>query len=187
MSSPWQIKNLQVSTQSSVSSINKIKGQCQFVRRPMEEVSKELFILLLLFNTTAAVMSLEHRKRRHLEPEPEPEMSSADDEEFAAWVAGCFSSTAVAAEEASIFNTTAVVSQGQEDAQAQEHRKRRLDAVADAYTDEEFAAWIADPTFPDEALSQIFSDLPPLVEASSQFKSNLLLMLILILMEILLH
>ena len=187
MSSPWQIKNLQVSTQSSVSSINKIKGQCQFVRRPMEEVSKELFILLLLFNTTAAVMSLEHRKRRHLEAEPEPEMPSADDEEFPAWVAGCFSSTAVAAEEASIFNTTAVVSQGQEDAQAQEHRKRRLDAVADAYTDEEFAAWIADPTFPDEALSQIFSDLPPLVEASSQFKSNLLLMLILILMEILLH
>ena len=117
-------------------------------------------------------MSLEHRKRRHLEPEPEPEMSSADDEEFAAWVAGCFSSTAVAAEEASIFNTTAVVSQGQEDAQAQEHRKRRLDAVADAYTDEEFAAWIADPTFPDEALSQIFSDLPPLVEAFIQSKSN---------------
>ena len=181
MSCPWQIKNLQVSTQSSVSSINKIKGQCQFVRRPMEEVSKELFILLLLFNTTAAVMSLEHRKRRHLEPEPEPEMSSADDEEFAAWVAGCFSSTAAAAEEASIFNTTAVVSQGQEDAQAQEHRKRRLDAAAvaaadadaDAYTNEEFAAWIADPTFSDEALSQIFSDLPPLVEASSQFKSNL--------------
>ena len=142
----------------------------------MEEVSKELFILLLLFNTTAAMMSLEHRKRRHLEAEPEPEMPSADDEEFPAWVAGCFSSTATAAataaEEASIFNTTAVVSQGQEDAQAQEHRKRPLDAVADAYTDEEFAAWIADPTFPDEALSQIFSDLPPLVEAFIQSKSN---------------
>ena len=111
----------------------------------MEEVSKELFILLLLFNTTAAMMSLEHRKRRHLEAEPEPEMPSADDEEFPAWVAGCFSSTATAAaaaaEEASIFNTTAVVSQGQQDAQAQEHRKRRLDAAADAdaYTDEEFA------------------------------------------------
>ena len=140
----------------------------------MEEVSKELFILLLLFNTTAAMMSLEHRKRRHLEAEPEPEMPSADDEEFPAWVAGCFSSTATAAEEASIFNTTAVVSQGQQDAQAQEHRKRRLDAAADAdaYTDEEFAAWIADPTFPDEALSQIFSDLPPLVEAFIQSKSN---------------
>uniref|UniRef100_A0A7N2LFF1 Uncharacterized protein n=1 Tax=Quercus lobata TaxID=97700 RepID=A0A7N2LFF1_QUELO len=38
----------------------------------------------------------------------------------------------------------------------------RLDA--DTFTDEEFAAWIADPTFPDEPLSQIFSDLPPLVE-----------------------
>uniref|UniRef100_A0A7N2R781 Uncharacterized protein n=1 Tax=Quercus lobata TaxID=97700 RepID=A0A7N2R781_QUELO len=132
----------------------------------MEEVSKEFFILLLLFNTTAAMMSLEHRKRRHLDAEPEPEMPSADDEEFAAWVAGCFSSTAAAAEEASTFNTTAVVSQGQEDAQAQEHIKRRLDAAtdADAYTDEEFAAWIAYPTFPDEALSQILSDLPPLVE-----------------------
>ena len=73
-----------------------------------------------------------------------------------------------------LFNTTAVVSQGLQDAQAQEHRKRRLDAAADAdaYTDEEFAAWIADPTFPDEALSQIFSDLPPLVEAFIQSKSN---------------
>nr|POE91941.1 hypothetical protein CFP56_54294 [Quercus suber] len=169
MSSPWQIKNLQESTQSFVSSINKIKGQGQFVRRPMEEVSKELFILLPLFNTTAAMMSLEHRKTRHLEAEAE--MPSTDDEEFAAWVAGSFSSTAAAAKEASTFNTTVVVSKGQEDAQAQEHRKRRLDAAA-AYMDEEFAAWIADPTFPDEALSQIFSDLPPFVEVCSQSKSN---------------
>ena len=94
------------------------------------------------------MMSLEHRKRLHLEPERELEMPSANDEEFVAWVAGCFSSTAAAAEEASTFNSTAVMSHGQEDgAQTQEHRKRQLDAGADAnaYTDEEFAAWIADP------------------------------------------
>ncbi|XP_023884700.1 NAC domain-containing protein 102 [Quercus suber] len=120
------------------------------------------------FNTTAAaaVISLE----------PEPEMPSADDEEFAAWVSGCFSSTAVVAEEASTLNTTGVMSHGQEDAQAQEHKRRRLDAVADAdadaFTNEECAAWIADPTFPDEPLSQIFSDLPPLVEVCSQSKSD---------------
>uniref|UniRef100_A0A7N2QZX3 NAC domain-containing protein n=1 Tax=Quercus lobata TaxID=97700 RepID=A0A7N2QZX3_QUELO len=121
------------------------------------------------FNTTAAaVISLKP------EPEPEPEMPSADDEEFAAWVSGCFSSTAAVSEEASTFNTTGVMSHGQEDAQAQEHKKRRLDAVADAdaVTNEEFAACIDDPTFPDEPLSQIFSDLPPLVEVCSQSKSD---------------
>ena len=46
----------------------------------------------------------------------------------------------------------------------------RLDA--DTFTDEEFAAWIADPTFPDEPLSQIFSDLLSLVEVCSQSKSD---------------
>ena len=111
-----------------------------------------------------------------LEPEPEPEMPSADDEEFAAWVSAFFSSTAAVAEESSTFNTTGVMSHGQEDAQAREHKKRRLDAVADAdadaFTNEEFAACIADPTFPDEPLSQIFSDLPPLVEVCSQSKSD---------------
>uniref|UniRef100_A0A7N2LHL7 NAC domain-containing protein n=1 Tax=Quercus lobata TaxID=97700 RepID=A0A7N2LHL7_QUELO len=107
------------------------------------------------FNTNAAAVI-------SLEPEPEPVMPSADDEEFAAWVSGCFSSTAAVAEEASAFNTTGVMSHGQEDAQAQEHKKRRLDT--DTFTDEEFAAWITDPTFPDEPLSQIFSDLPLLVE-----------------------
>ena len=117
------------------------------------------------FNTNAAaVISLEP------EPEPEPMMPSADDEAFAAWVSGCFSSTAAVAEEASTFNTTGVMSHGQEDAQAQEHKKRRLDA--DTFTDEEFAAWIADPTFPDEPLSQIFSDLLSLVEVCSQSKSD---------------
>ncbi|XP_050281121.1 protein BEARSKIN1-like [Quercus robur] len=117
------------------------------------------------FNTNAAaVISLEP------EPEPEPMMPSADDEEFAAWVSGCFSSTAAVAEEASTFNTTGVMSHGQEDAQAQEHKKRRLDA--DTFTDEDFAAWVTDPTFPDEPLSQIFSDLPPLVEVCSQSKSD---------------
>ncbi|XP_023896597.2 NAC domain-containing protein JA2 [Quercus suber] len=123
------------------------------------------------FNTTAAAMiSLEPEP----EPEPEPEMPSADDEEFAAWVYGCFSSTAAVAQEDSTFNTTGVMSHGQEDDQAQEHKKRRLDAVADAdaSTDKEFAALIADPTFPDEPLSQIFSDLPPLVEVCSQSKSD---------------
>ena len=118
------------------------------------------------FSTAAAVISLE--------PEPEPEMPSADDEEFAAWVSGCFSSTAAVAEEASTFNTTGVMSHGQEDARAQEHKRRRLDAVADAdddaFTNEEFAAWIADPI--DEPLSQIFSDLPPLFEVCSQSKSD---------------
>ncbi|XP_050258803.1 protein ATAF2-like [Quercus robur] len=121
------------------------------------------------FNTTAAAVI-------SLEPEPEPEMPSADDEEFAAWVSGFFSSTAAVAEESSTFNTTGVMSHGQEDAQAREHKKRRLDAVADAdadaFTNEEFAACIADPTFPDEPLSQIFSDLPPLVEVCSQSKSD---------------
>ncbi|KAK9987411.1 hypothetical protein SO802_032362 [Lithocarpus litseifolius] len=72
------------------------------------------------FNIATAMMSLEPRKRLHLELKPKLklEMASAIDEEF-----------------------------GQEDAQTQEHRKRRLDAGADAkaYTDEEFAAWIADP------------------------------------------
>ncbi|XP_030964125.1 protein BEARSKIN1-like [Quercus lobata] len=115
------------------------------------------------FNTNAAAVI-------SLEPEPEPVMPSADDEEFAAWVSGCFSSTAAVAEEASAFNTTGVMSHGQEDAQAQEHKKRRLDT--DTFTDEEFAAWITDPTFPDEPLSQIFSDLPPLVEVCSQSKSD---------------
>ena len=116
----------------------------------------------------AAVISLEP------EPEPEPMMPSADDEAFAAWVSGYFSSTAAAAEEALTFNTTGLMSHGQEYAQAQEHTKRRLDDVvdADAFTDIEFAAWITDPTFPDEPLSQIFSDLPPLVEVCSQSKSD---------------
>ncbi|KAL0014085.1 hypothetical protein SO802_001154 [Lithocarpus litseifolius] len=115
------------------------------------------------FNTTAAAVI-------SLKPEPEPEMPSADDEEFAAWVSVCFSSAAAVAEDASTFNTTCVMSHGQEDAQAQELKKRRLDA--DAFTNKEFAACIADPAFPDEPLSQIFSDLPPLVEVCSQSKSD---------------
>ena len=93
----------------------------------------------------------------------------------------CFYSTAAAAaEEASSFNTIAVISHEQVDAQAQEHRKRlrlepempSLDAGAD---DEEFAGWTADLPSPDETLSQIVSDLPPMVEVCHQSKSDLAL------------
>ena len=90
----------------------------------------------------------------------------------------CFYSTAAAAaEEASSFNTIAVISHEQVDAQAQEHRKRlrlepempSLDAGAD---DEEFAGWTADLPSPDETLSQIYSDLPPMVEVCHQSHSD---------------
>ena len=89
----------------------------------------------------------------------------------------CFYSTAAAAEEASSFNTIAVISHEQVDAQAQEHRKRlrlepempSLDAGAD---DEEFAGWTADLPSPDETLSQIYSDLPPMVEVCHQSNSD---------------
>ena len=93
----------------------------------------------------------------------------------------CFYSTAAAAaEEASSFNTIAVISHEQVDAQAQEHRKRlrlepempSLDAGAD---DEEFAGWTADLPSPDETLSQTYSDLPPMVEVCHQSKSDLAL------------
>ena len=92
----------------------------------------------------------------------------------------CFYSTAAAAEEASSFNTIAVISHEQVDAQAQEHRKRlrlepempSLDAGAD---DDEFAGWTADLPSPDETLSQIVSDLPPMVEVCHQSKSDLAL------------
>ncbi|KAK4597941.1 hypothetical protein RGQ29_015456 [Quercus rubra] len=92
----------------------------------------------------------------------------------------CFYSTAAAAEEASSFNTIAVISHEQVDAQAQEHRKRlrlepempSLDAGAD---DDEFAGWTADLPSPDEALSQIFSDQPPMVEVCHQSNSDLAL------------
>ncbi|XP_030959188.1 NAC domain-containing protein 82-like [Quercus lobata] len=92
----------------------------------------------------------------------------------------CFYSAAAAAEEASSFNTIAVISHEQVDAQSQEHRKRlrlepempSLDAGAD---DDEFAGWTADLPYPDETLSQIFSDLPPMVEVCHQSKSDLAL------------
>ena len=98
------------------------------------------------------------------EPESEPMMPSADDEAFAAWVSGLFSSTAAVAEEASTFNTTGVMSHGQEDAQAQEHKKRRLDAVADAdaVTNEEFAAWV----------SGFFSSTAAVAEEASTFNTT---------------
>ena len=89
----------------------------------------------------------------------------------------CFYSTAAAAEEASSFNTIAVISHEQVDAQAQEHRKRlrlepempSLDAGAD---DDKFAGWTADLPSPDETLSQIYSDLPPMVEVCHQSNSD---------------
>ena len=76
-----------------------------------------------------------------------------------------------AAEEVSSFNTTAVMSLEQEESQAQQHRKRlclepNACPDADVYTHEELVARL-DHTSPDEALSQIFSDLPPLVELCS--------------------
>ena len=81
-----------------------------------------------------------------------------------------------AAEEVSSFNTTAVMSLEQEESQAQQHRKRlclepNACPDADVYTHEELVARL-DHTSPDEALSQIFSDLPPLVELCSQSESD---------------
>ena len=153
-------------------------------------------------NGTTAMMSLDEHEEAPTQEHTKIRLQMPSCEKLVAWknIAGaddenkgsvceeakgrgfkrCFYSTAAAAEEASSFNTIAVISHEQVDAQAQEHRKRlrlepempSLDAGAD---DEEFAGWTADLPSPDETLSQIYSDLPPMVEVCHQSKSDLAL------------
>ncbi|XP_065637605.1 NAC domain-containing protein 41-like [Quercus suber] len=150
-------------------------------------------------NGTTAMMSLDEHEEAQTQEHTKRLLEMPSCEKLVAWNIGdqqnkgsvceeakgrgfkrCFYSAAAAAEEASSFNTTAVISHEQVDAEAQEHRKRlrlepempSLDAGVD---DDEFAGWTADLPSPDETLSQIFSDLPPMVEVCHQSKSDLVL------------
>ncbi|KAL4638952.1 hypothetical protein ACB092_03G183100 [Castanea dentata] len=150
-------------------------------------------------NGTTAMMSLDEHEEAQTQEHRKIWLEMLSCEKFVAWNIAdqqnkgsvceeangrgfkrCFYSTAAADEEASSFNTTSVISHEQVDAQAQEPKKRlrlepempSLDAGAD---DDEFAGWTADLPSPDETLSQIFSDLPLMVEVCHQPKSDLVI------------